>query len=160
MQIEELRENHFEEVKKLLVELQEFIVEIDNFKLNILSKDYREKYFEYMLKDCEGKQGKVFVATIGNKVVGMIAGFVQNYDGRDELDYSCPKKGIVAELIVSNNSRCGGVGTKLLNEMENYFKSINCKYCQIDVFAQNENAKKFYYKNGFQDRMLTLFKKI
>lgn len=35
MKIEELKENHFEEVKNLLVESQEFIIEIDNFKLNI-----------------------------------------------------------------------------------------------------------------------------
>lgn len=113
-----------------------------------------------MLKDCEVNQGKVFVALDNQKIVGMIAGFVQNYEERDSLDYSCPKKGLVAELIVSKNARCGGVGTKLLDKMEEYFKSITCEYSQIDVFAPNENAKKFYYKNGYQDRMITMFKKL
>lgn len=154
-----MKEKHFEEVKNLLVELQEFVIEIDNFKLNTISKDYREKYFQFMLKDCEDNHGKVFVATDSNKVIGMIAGFVQNYDERDILDYSCPKKGIVAELIVNINTRCGGVGTTLLKKMEEYFKSINCKYSQINVFAPNENAIKFYCKNGYQDRMITMFKK-
>ncbi len=160
MKIEEIKEKHFEEVKKLLVELQEFVIEIDNFKLNTISKDYREKYFEYMLKDCEDNQGKIFVATDENKVVGIIAGFVQSYNKRDCLDYSCPKKGLIAELIVSKNARRGGVGTMLLNTIEKYFKSINCEFSQIDVFAPNENAKIFYYKNGYQDRMITLFKKL
>ena len=160
MKIEEIKEDHFEEVKNLLVELQEFIVEIDNFNLNIISKDYREKYFEYMIKDCEDNQGIVYVAVDNNKVAGMIAGFVQNYDKRDSLDYACPKKGLVAELIVSKTARCGGVGTMLLNKMEQYFRSINCEYSQIDVFAPNENAKKFYHKNGYYDRMITMFKKL
>lgn len=159
MKIEELKEKYFEEVKNLLVELQKYIIEIDNFNLNTLSKDYREKYFEYMIKDCKNNQGNVFVATDNGVVVGMIAGFVQSYNKRDKLDYTCPKKGIVAELIVSKNARCGGVGTMLLGAMEKYFKSIDCEYCQIDVFAPNENAKNFYYKNGYQDRMVTLFKK-
>lgn len=128
MKIEEIKEKHFEEVKNLLVELQEFVIEIDNFKLNTISKDYREKYFEFMIKDCEDNQGKIFVATENNKVIGMIAGFIQNYDERDSLDYTCPKKGLIAELIVSKNARCGGVGTKLLRAMEEYFKSINCEY--------------------------------
>ena len=159
MKIEEIKENYFEEVKNLLVELQEFVIEIDNFKLNTISKDYREKYFQFMMRDCEDNHGKVFVATDRNKVIGMIAGFVQNYDERDILDYSCPKKGIVAELIVNKNTRCGGVGTILLKKMEEYFKSINCKYSQIDVFAPNKNAIEFYCKNGYQDRMITMFKK-
>lgn len=160
MKIEEMRENYFEEVKNLLVELQEYVIEIDNFNLNTIAKDYREKYFDFMLKDCENNQGKVFVATDNGTVVGVIAGFVQKYDERDSLDYSCPKKGFVAELIVSKSARSGGIGTKLLDKMEEYFKSINCKYTQIDVFAPNENAKKFYYKNGYQDRMITMFKKL
>lgn len=142
------------------MELQKYILEIDNFHLNILSNDYREKYFEYMIKDCEANQGVVYVAVDNNIVVGMIAGFVQNYDSRDNLDYACPKKRIIAELIVSKTARCGGIGTQLLEEMEKYFKSIDCKYSQIDVFAPNENAKKFYNKNGYQNRMITMFKKL
>lgn len=160
VKIEEIKEEHFDQVKDLLVELQEYVVEIDNFNLNIVSNDYREKYFEFMFKDCESGQGKIFVAVDNEKVMGMIAGFVQTYDERDKLDYSCPKKGFVAELIVSKNARSGGIGTKLLNKMEEYFKSINCEYCQIDVFASNENAKKFYQKKGYQDRMVTMFKKL
>lgn len=160
MIIQRLNEKHFEGVKNLLVELQEYIVEIDNFHLNILSKDYREKYFEFMFKDCSCNQGVVYVAVENNEVVGMIAGFVQKYNERDSLDYACPRKGIVTELIVSKTARLGGVGTQLLNEMERYFKSVDCKYSQIDVFSPNETAKKFYYKKGYQDRMITLLKKI
>ena len=37
-------ENVFEEqIKDLLLELQEYVIEIDEYNLNIISKDYREK---------------------------------------------------------------------------------------------------------------------
>lgn len=67
----------------MLVDLQKYIIEIDKYNLNIISQDYREKYFEF----------------------------------------------------------------------------IDCEYVQVDVFAYNEHAKKFYLKNGYEDRMVTVFKK-
>ena len=152
--------SHNEYVKGLLVDLQKYVIELDKYNLNILSSDYRDKYFEYMIEDCTSNQGKVFVALENNNVLGMIAGYVEKYSDRDKLDYACPKKGIVAELVVAKNSRKDGVGTKLLSKMEEYFKTIDCKYIQIDVFAYNENAKKFYYNKGYEDRMITVFKKL
>lgn len=160
MQIIEIDLNHYEQTKDLLVDLQKYVIEIDKYKLNILSDEYRDKYFDYMLTDCNSNQGKCFVCVDGNNVLGMVAGYVERYNERDKLDYSCPKKGIIAELIVNKNCRKDGLGTKLVNHMENYFKSISCKFIQIDVFAYNVNAKKFYYKNGYEDRMVTVFKKL
>ena len=160
MQIIEIGLNHYEQVKGLLVDLQKYVIEIDKYKLNIISDEYRDKYFDYMLADCNSNQGKCFVCVDGDKVLGMVAGYVEQYGERDKLDYSCPKKGIIAELIVDKNYRKDGVGTKLLNQIEHYFKSINCKFVQIDVFASNVNAKNFYYKNGYDDRMVTVFKKL
>lgn len=160
MQVIELDVRHYEKAKDLLVDLQKYVVEIDKYKLNILSTKFRDKYFDYMLADCNSNQGKCFVCVDGDKVLGMVAGYVEKYNERDKIDYSCPKKGIIAELIVDKNYRKDGLGTKLVNHMENYFKSISCKFVQIDVFAYNESAKKFYYKNGYEDRMVTVFKKL
>ena len=160
MRIIELEPKYFEQVKDLLVDLQKYIIEIDKYNLNIISKNYREKYFEFMVNDCSDNQGKIFVAIQDDDVLGMVAGYVQNYDERDALDYTCPKKGIVAELIVDKNCRANGIGTQLLKHIENYFKSIGCEFVQIDVFSYNENAKRFYYKNGYEDRMVTVFKKM
>lgn len=160
MEIREYNISDKESIKDLLIELQQYIIKIDKYNLNIISKDYRDKYFDFMLEDCISQNGKIFIAEEYKKIIGFIAGFTQTYDKRDKLDYSCPKKGIVAELIVSKISRSKGTGSLLLSAIENYFKSIGCDYIQIDVFAYNENAKKFYYKNNYEDRMVSLFKKI
>ena len=160
MIIREYKSLDCEKIKDLLVELQEYVIEIDKYNLNIISNEYRNKYFNYMLEDCNSQQGKIFVAEENNTIIGFIAGYVQTYDERDKLDYTCPKKGIVAELIVSKNTRSKGTGQLLLNKLEEYFTSIDCKYIQIDVFAYNDIAKNFYHKNNYEERMLTLFKKL
>ena len=160
MTIREFKNIDIEQIKDLLVELQKYVIEIDKYNLNIISTEYRDKYFDYMIEDCLSQQGKIFVAEEDNQIIGFIAGFVEAYDERDKLDYSCPRKGIIPELIVSKKSRSKGTGNLLLNKMEDYFKSINCKFIQIDVFAYNEIAKNFYYKNSYEDRMITVFKKL
>ena len=49
---------------------------------------------------------------------------------------------------------------ELINKMEEYFKSINCEYVLVDVFAYNENAFNFYSKKDYHPRMHTMIKKI
>ena len=78
----------------------------------------------------------------------------------DYLDYKCPKRGEITELVVSNNVRSKGIGNMLISKMEEYFKSLGCEYILVDVFAYNENAIKFYDKNGYHSRMYTNIKKI
>ena len=160
MNIREYNHNDIGQIKNLLVQLQDYIIKMDKYNLNILSPKYREEYFEYMLNDCISNEGKIFVAEYENKIAGFVAGFVQNYDERDKLDYACPKKGIVSELVVDQNFRNDGIGGLLLDKIENYFKNIKCEFIQIDVFVYNQVAEHFYKKKGYENRMLTMFKKV
>ncbi len=160
MEIIEAKKEHFEAIKDLLVELQEYVIEIDKYKLNILSPKYREQYFKKTYKETYKNGGKIFVAIQDGVVVGMIAGHLRVYDDNDKLDFTCPKMGVVEELIVSKTSRKGGVGNLLLTTMENYFKSIGCEYIKIGVFAYNENAKQFYAKHDYENRFVDMFKAI
>lgn len=75
-------------------------------------------------------------------------------------DFGAPKRGMVSELIVKKGIRNKGIGTKLLAYMEDYFKSINCKYVLIDVFVPNKEALEFYYALGYKDRMVEVGKRI
>ena len=71
-----------------------------------------------------------------------------------------PKRGRVTELVVSKEYRSNGIGKQLLDKMEKHFKEVGCKGVLIDVFAYNENAQKFYYKNGYFNRNIEVMKKI
>ena len=160
MKIIEYEDKYLEDVKDLLVELEEYIVSIDKDDLDQVHPEYREKMAILDLKEVKNNNGKCYVAIENDKAIGLIMGYVRSYDEYDYLDYKCPKSGKVSELVIAKNARGKGVGQKLMNKMEEYFKSIGCEYVFIDVFAYNENAINFYKKNGYHGRMMIDIKKL
>lgn len=102
----------------------------------------------------------MYLAIENNKAIGLVAGIIYKYSDDDYLDYKCPKKGIVTELIISKNYQKGGLGKTLLHKIENYFREQECEYIILDVFAYNKNVIDFYKRNNYHTRMETLIKKI
>ena len=160
MQIIEYEKKYLEDVKDLLVELEEYILTIDKDNLDQLHSDYRDKMVLLDLEEVNTNNGKCYLAIEKDKAIGLIMGTIPPYDENDYLDYKCPKRGVITELIVTSKTRSKGVGQSLMNKMEDYFKSVDCEYVLVDVFAYNENAIKFYDKNGYHSRMEIKIKKI
>ena len=160
MKIIDYEEKYLEDVKDLLVELEEYILNIDIDKLDRLHEEYRDKMAVLDLKEVDENNGKCYLALDDNKVIGLIMGCVRKYEEYDYLDYKCPKCGEILELIVSKTARSKGIGQKLIQKIEKYFKSIGCEYINVDVFAYNKNAINFYEKSGYHTRGLINIKKI
>ena len=160
MQIIEYEEKYIEDVKDLLVELEEYIVSIDEDDLDQVGKDYREKMIWYDLEEVRENNGKCYIAIENNKAIGVIMGIEKKFEDVDYLDYKCPKSGRITELVVTSKIRSNGVGTQLVNKMEEYFKSIGCTYVSIEVFAYNKNALNFYSKFGYHPRMIDTIRKL
>ena len=158
MRIIKYNSKYENDVKDLLVQLQEHIVALDNWNLNIMTPEYREIYFKRMIKMCEG--GVVLVAVENERAIGLISGNVIKCDEEDKVFYKCPKSCEIYELIVSHNTRHGGVGGKLIEKIEDYFKKLGCEYCHVGVFEPNEMAKSFYDKHGYITRMRSLSKRL
>lgn len=153
----EYDEKYDDDIKDLLVELKEYIQNIDIEGYNILQKNYRKLYFEKVLNDVKNYKGKIFLYEDDNKIVGLVVGIVNN-DEIETYDFKAPKRGRITELVISKNVRSKGIGTVLLKYMEDYLKSIGCKDILIGVFAYNDNAVKFYRKNGYHVRMIDMIK--
>jgi len=160
MKIIEYEEKYLEDVKDLLVELEEYILTIDKDELDQFHPEYREKMAILDLKELEENNGKCFLAVEDNKAIGLIMGIIIQYDENDYLDYKCPKSGEITELIVTTKIRSTGVGQALMNKMEEYFKYLGCEYIFVDVFAYNQKGINFYNKQGYHPRMHIGIKKI
>ena len=160
MEIIKYESKYLEDVRDLLTELEEYIVSIDKDNLDRVHPDYHEKMALVDLEDVNKNNGICYLAIENKKVVGLIMGTISPYSEYDYLDYKCPRRGIITELIVTSKIRSKGVGKALIEKAENYFKENNCEYVLIDVFAYNENAINFYEKNGYHPRMYTNIKKI
>ena len=160
MEIIEYKDTYIDDIKYLLVELEEYIVSIDEDNLDQVHPEYRNKMAIIDLDIIKNNNGKCYLAIEDTKAVGLIMGIVRNYDKYDYLDYKCPKSGEIIELIVTKKIRSKGIGQALMDKMEEYFKSIDCEYVLVDVFAYNKDAVEFYNKKGYHSRMITNIKKI
>lgn len=160
MKIIEYEEKYLEDVKDLLVELEEYILTIDEDELDQLHPEYREKMALLDLEEVKENNGKCYIAVENDKAIGLIMGTIIKYEDYDYLDYKCPKSGEITELIVTQKIRSSGVGQALMNKLEDYFKSVGCEYIFVDVFAYNKNGINFYNKQGYHPRMHVGIKKI
>lgn len=160
MYVIEYEKKYLEDVKDLLVELEEYIVSIDKDELDQVHPEYREKMAIIDLEEVSQNSGKCYLAVEDGKAIGLIMGCIFPYDEHDYLDYKCPKRGKITELIVTNKIRSKGIGQALINKMEEYFKSVGCEYVMVDVFTYNDIGKNFYNKKDYHERMKTMIKKI
>ena len=160
MKIVEYEDKYLEDVRDLLVELEEYIVSIDKDHLDQVHPEYREKMALVDLDDVKKNNGICYLAVEDDKVLGLIMGTIPPYDEYDYLDYKCPKRGVVTELVVTSKVRSKGVGKQLMEAMEKYFKDNDCEYVLIDVFAYNENAIGFYSNRDYHNRMHVMIKDI
>ena len=160
MEIVEYEEKYLEDVRNLLIELEEYIVSIDKDELDQVHPEYREKMALVDLKNVKENEGICYLAIDNDKVVGLIMGCIFPYDKYDYLDYKCPRRGEITELIVTKKVRSKGVGKLLMDKIEAYFKEKGCEYVFVEVFGYNENAYNFYQKDDYHTRMYHMIKNI
>lgn len=160
MQIIEYNSKYDEQIKDLLVELQNYLIDIDDWHTQVLLPEYREENFQMDIRKVNTQEGKIYLAIENDLIIGLIMGVVEDKDEVDKLTNDCAKTGSVIELIVKNNIRGNGVGKKLLEKVEEYFKSINCKRINIEVFGPNKKGLNFYEKNGYIIRDMIVSKRI
>lgn len=158
--VEEYNEKYLEDIKDLLVELEQYIISIDKDCLDKLHPEYRDMMAKLNLEQVKNYDGKCYLYIQNNKAIGLIMGTIPTYDKYDYLDYKCPKRGEIIELIVTSKVRSKGIGQQLIDKMEQYFKLQNCQYVIVDVFAYNQNGIKFYNKKDYHLRMETMIKKL
>ena len=157
----EYEDKYANNVKELLLELQQYIESIDILGYNrVVDKElYKEEILKKTLKEVNENNGKIYLYQEDKQIIGLIVGIINN-EAEDQNDFIVPKRGRITELIITNKVRSKGYGKKLIKAMEEYLKQQGCKDILIEVFGYNENAFKFYQKNGYHTRMYEVIKKI
>lgn len=149
-----------EQIKDLLVELQNYLVDIDNWHTQILKPEYRENMFKLDMEKVRKQNGKIYLYIENNVAIGIIIGIIEEKDEIDKLTNDCAKTGSILELVVKNDIRGNGIGKLLLGKIEQFFKDVDCKRINIEVFGPNKKGLNFYEKNGYITRDIMVSKKI
>ena len=60
------------------------------------------------------------------------------------------------DLVVTSEFRSQGIGTILMNEAKKYGKENGADFFRTQVFPQNTDGLRFYERNGFSEKMITI----
>ncbi|WP_338599597.1 ribosomal protein S18-alanine N-acetyltransferase [Sulfolobus tengchongensis] len=105
----------------------------------IESKSFDNPYPYSLLRAYLFLASKLYlVAKNGDKVVGYVIGIIQ-YGYR----------GHIVSIAVKPEYRNQGIGSELLNEIEQRFKQNGARYSYLEVSISNLSAISFYYTNGY-----------
>lgn len=146
-------------VRALMGVLQQHIADIDPHRLNKSAQEFDlDAYMSDLFNEMEKFDGTMMVAETGDAMCGFIAGIIER-DG-DSPDHVPMISGRIKELVVDPSIRSGGIGTKLVREMEGYFREKGADFSIANCFGPNVGAHAFYEKNGYSDRSIDLLKKL
>lgn len=100
----------------------------------------------------------IIVVEINNTVVGVVKYLIKE---KLENSYTNYRKVLFIDaLVVDQNYRKKGIGKILMLEMEKIAKYNNCSSVELNVWAFNENAIKFYEGMGMSVKTMILEKNI
>lgn len=150
----------FDILVSLLEQLQDYVSALDTLNMMRRLPEYGKDYTQRLLERVEKDQGKILLAELNKKPVGMIAGAIREQTPAEQLEKVYAKRGRILELFVEEKARKLGVGKRLMESMEEYLASQGCTVIRIEVFAANQNARDFYDSLGYNDRVVDMMKKI
>lgn len=143
---------------KLMDQLMDYIVSIDDLKRTRRMPEFGESYTQRTLQKVAENDGIIYVAEVNGQLVGAVVGTIPEQTKEDQLEHVPSKCGEVLELVVESGFRGKGVGTMLMNMLEEYFKENNCNMSGVLVFAPNRKAHRLYSKLGYEDRSIYMTK--
>lgn len=83
-----------------------------------------------------------FVLEIDRRIQGVVSG--------EWRETAIGKTSIIHQIIISEKFRGKGYGTRLLSEIEEYFKRIGCKTMKSFVFINNKRSAKLYKRLNYK----------
>ncbi|MBT5187605.1 MAG: GNAT family N-acetyltransferase [Kordiimonadaceae bacterium] len=116
----------------------------------VLSK-FQNRYITESLDNTEGKQ----IILIAEKD-GVALEFIQVIESKDEISEEICSR--IPLLAVSKEAQGAGVGRRLMNEAEAWAKKQGHRLLQLEVFNNNDQARAFYEKNGFENDTIIMVK--
>ncbi|WDH24454.1 GNAT family N-acetyltransferase [Pseudomonas chlororaphis] len=125
------------------------------------SSEVSEKQLDYLLAACTASVGRIYIAVIESRAVGIIVVFQdQEHEGTQHVYPEYRRFCLVSDLVVSEAYKGKGVALALMEKVYEYTKSLGFSYVRLGVLNSNIPARKFYEKNGFELYEVTYRKEV
>jgi ribosomal protein S18 acetylase RimI-like enzyme len=147
-------------IVRLMDKFGDYLVTVDQMKRTRRMPGFSGYFTDKMLKNVDKYNGIIYIAENECQIVGFIAGVMRG-QSKEELLESVPSKaGRIIELFIDEQFRGKGIGKRLMEKMEDYFRQYGSDVSKVEVFEPNVKAHNFYRKLGYQDRSIEMLKKL
>jgi ribosomal protein S18 acetylase RimI-like enzyme len=158
--IQEYQNEDREHLISLMVVLQDYLVNIDPLQRLRRLPSYGEVYVDSLLRKINKSNGKIFLAKQDQGFLGCIAGIIEEQNDEDKVGTIPSRAGRILELVVQESHRGHGIGSKLIEKMEEYFQANKCDVVRVEVFVPNTLAHRFYNTLQYGDRSFDMLKSL
>lgn len=118
-------------------------------------------HFEYLLRLCEARSGRVFLALSGTQVIGFVVVFLEAEDEADlHVLPEYKRYGWVSDLVVTEDRLGSGAATLLMNRAERHCASVGATHVRLAALHNNQRARRFYEKSGYTEYEVVYVKRI
>ncbi|MGE0173123.1 MAG: GNAT family N-acetyltransferase [Oligoflexales bacterium] len=154
MEILALTNRHYQE----FLDLCEYL---DELHRNLLPEDFQKpshqpRTLESFIAWTKDPKTCLLGAFDNGGLVGFCYGVVQDLG---QIPFYIPKKILFIEmLVVSADFQKRGIGQALLEHAETWSKERTIREIRLTVYHQNDGARTFYSRNGFEDFQLKVRK--
>lgn len=149
--IREFNDRDLPQVQRCFIELQEHERQTDPER--VPGDQICERYCANLLDEVNQHKGKVFIAELGDVVVGFVAVWVEEYLEIDKEEL------YVSDLVVRSQYRGAGVGKQLMERAEQYARELDLSRISLSVLKGNALAYDFYRHCGYSDDAIAMVKK-
>ncbi len=142
MEIRDMESKDYPEIDRLMKELHELHVKGRPDLYTELEHPYSREEFEKIVSDPE------IIAILAEEksvVIGLCIGTLRKKSGMVEM-----KTMYIEDLIVDRNFRGKGIASQLYEEMEERGRNTGAKRLDLMVWEFNNDAKRFYEKQGMR----------
>ena len=151
--IRKARKEDIEALERLYAELEEDAMRYQPEHFVLSERGERSRQLEQILSS---ETQVLFVAEDDGS--GAVIAFAHVLFARAK-EVSClrPQRNIyLQDLLVTKRCRSHGTGTLLLNAAKQYGRELGADFFRTQVFPQNRDGLRFYERNGFSLKMLTI----
>lgn len=123
------------------------------FQIDRLHEDDVVDYFSRFL---DGDDSAAFIAVADGQIVGYITLYIRSQPGY----WKIKRVGEISGLMVRQDHRRSGIGSRLLREAMAFCQEKGVKYCTVYTAASTQAALAFYARNGMAPLYVTLIQEI
>lgn len=150
VQVRKANVNDYIYIKKLMQSIQ-------NLHHNKRSEIHKDSEI-FDIEEFKQNIDNIMVAEINNTIVGAVVYLVKE---KLENNYTNYRKVLFIEaLVVDVNYRKNGIGKILMQRMEKIAKENGCSSIELNVWAFNDEAIKFYESIGMSVKTMILEKNV